>query len=66
MSREYVVLIVDEPPEDRDVEDMPARIFMRFTQEPAEDYLLRLAKGHPGKRVYCLMGASSWYAVEAP
>ena len=63
MSKEYMVLLVDEP-EDGDVEDQPAEVYMRFTEEPASDYLERIAHSHPGKRVYCLMGASTWYLEE--
>lgn len=60
MSREYMVLLVDEP-EDGDVDDMAARVYMRFTEEPRAQYLEGLAAYYPGKRVYCLMGASTWY-----
>ena len=63
MSREFMVLIVPEPSELMiDVEDSPARIFMRFTEPPSDDFLRQLADGNPGHRVYCLMGASSWYS----
>ena len=63
MSREFMVLIVPEPSELMiDVEDSPARIFMRFTEPPSDDFLSRRADGNPGHRVYCLMGASSWYS----
>jgi len=63
MSREYMVLIVPEPSEDAiDIDDSPARIFMRFTEAPNDDFLGRLAAAHPGHRVYCLMGASSWHS----
>ena len=64
MSREFMVLIVPEPSEDAiDLDDSPARIFMRFTEPPSDDFLGRLADGNPGHRVYCLMGASSWFSA---
>lgn len=63
MSREFMVLIVPEPSEDSiDVNDLTARVFMRFTERPSEDFLGRLADENPGHRVYCLLGASSWYS----
>lgn len=63
MSREYLVLIMPEP-EDGDIEDAEARVYMRFTEEPSEDYLHRLAWQYPGQRVYSLLGASTWHQVE--
>lgn len=61
MSREYMVLIVDEPTDRYDVDDMPAKVFMRFTEQPTDNFMNRIARDNPGKRVYCLLGASSWY-----
>ena len=64
MSREYMVLIVPEPSELMiDLDDSPARIFMRFTEQPSDDFLGRIADENPGHRIYCLMGASSWYSA---
>lgn len=65
MSREYLVLIVDEPPEGRDIDSddaAKAEVFMRFTEEPSDAYLERLARANPGKRIYSLMGASTWHS----
>ena len=45
-----------------DIEDQAARVFMRFTEPPSDDFLNRLAIANPGKRVYCLTGASSWHS----
>lgn len=56
-----MVLIVDEPPEFSDIADMPAKVFMRFTEEPGDEFLSLIAKENPGKRVYCLLGASTWH-----
>jgi hypothetical protein len=63
MSREYLVLIVDEPPEFRDIDDMPARVFMRFTEQPDDEFLGRISAENRGKRVYCLLGASTWWVT---
>lgn len=63
MSRECIVVIV-QPDERGNVDGAPAEVFMRFTEEPDADFLQRIATSQPGKRVYCLMGASTWY--EAP
>ena len=64
MSKEFMVLIVPEPDEMSDVDHSSARIFMRFTERPSDDFLRQLADGHPGQRVYCLTGASSWYSAQ--
>lgn len=65
MSREYMVLLV-EPlevcPGVATVEGAQAEVFMRFTEEPDSDFLHRLAGENPGKRVYCLLGASTWHS----
>lgn len=65
MSAEYVVMLVDEPGEEEDIEGCAAQVFMRFTQEPTPEFLAKVAKSNPGKRVYCLMGASTWYAGDS-
>lgn len=64
MSREYMVLIADEPNGHVDVQGVSATIFMRFTEPPPEDFLERLAAANKGKRVYCLLGASTWHKAE--
>lgn len=61
MSMEYMVLIVDAP-DDNDVDGASAEVFMRFTERPDDDFLGRLARENPNKRVYCLSGASSWWS----
>lgn len=61
MSREYMVLIADEPPCDRCIEYLHAKVFMTFTERPDDDFLGRIAAQNPGKRVYCLLGASTWH-----
>lgn len=66
MSWEYMVLFVDEPENEHSIDDMPARVFMRFTEAPSDDFLQRLAVSNPGKRVYCLLGASTWHSVDHP
>ena len=64
MSRDYMVLIVPEPTEETiDIEDLPARVFMRFTEPPPDEFLQRLSAANPGHRVYCLLGASSWHST---
>ncbi len=63
MSREYIVIIVDEPTDGHDVDGESARVFMRFTEPPSDEFLLRIAKENLGKRVYSLLGASSWTSV---
>ena len=67
MSREYIALIVDAPDDasEAELEGSKVEIFMRFTEHPGDAFLQRLAASYPGKRVYCLMGASSWYSVAA-
>jgi len=64
MSKEYLVLFVDEPGSWRDVDGQKAEVFMRFTEEPTEDFLSQLARQNRGRRVYCLMGASSWFSAD--
>lgn len=62
MSREYIVLMVDiKDEESGDIDGAYAKVFMRFTEEPDGPFLQRLAESYPGKRIYSLMGASSWY-----
>lgn len=63
MSKSWMVLIVPEPKDDfvLDVDGSSAEIFMRFTEEPDLEFLSRLAKQRPGKRVYSLLGASTWH-----
>ena len=65
MSKEYLVLIVEDPDkyDQYDVDGLPAEVFMRFTEEPKEEFLITVARAHPGKRVYCLMGASTWHSL---
>jgi len=63
MSREYMVVIV-QPNQDSTVDGASAEVFDRFTEAPDADFLERLAESRPSERVYCLMGASTWY--EAP
>lgn len=65
MSREYLVLIVEVPDDNRDINGLPAEIFMRFTEEPTSDFLERLAQMNEGKRVYSLLGASTWHEKES-
>jgi len=65
MSQEYMVLIVDVGGKDRNIDDAPAKVFMRFTEEPTTEFLEAIAKENPGKRVYSLLGASSWYQHNA-
>lgn len=60
MSKGFLVLIVPEPEELGDIDDSPAHIFMRFTEHPGDDFLIRLAEQHDS-RVYCLTDASSWF-----
>lgn len=62
MSKEYMVLIV-EPDAGGDIDGMAAEVFMRFTEAPDDDFLKRLAANVPGKRVYSLIGASTWHEV---
>ena len=65
MSAEYLVLLVDAPdPGSLSIDGKKAEVFMRFFEQPSEDFLNRLAEGRPGKRVYCLRGASSWHEVD--
>lgn len=60
MSREYLVLLV-EPDANGSIDGQPAEVFMRFTEQPESNFLGRIATSNPGKRVYCLMGASTWH-----
>ena len=62
MSKNYIVLLVDQPtpPHNPNIDMQPAQVFMRFHEWPEQDFLKRLAEQHPDKRVYCLMGASTW------
>lgn len=46
-----------------DIDGQSAKVFMRFTEEPDESFLKRLAIANPGKRVYCLSGASTWHSI---
>lgn len=64
MSKEYMVLIVQ--PDNGDIDGASAKVFMRFTEPPDDDFLKRLAASVPGKRVYCLSGASTWCEVAGP
>lgn len=66
MSKEYLVLLVDAGEDDHSVDGKKAEIFMRFTEEPSEEFLQRVAKLNVGKRVYSLMGASTWYYDRPP
>lgn len=61
MSKDYMVLIVQ--PDNGDIDGASAKLFMRFTEPPDDDFLKRLAATVPGKRVYTLSGASTWYEV---
>lgn len=62
MSQEYMVLLVKKPRDDTlSIDDQPAQVFMRFTEKPDDEYLTSLAKFHSDCRVYCLLGASTWY-----
>lgn len=62
MSQEYMVLLVKKPKNDTlSIDDQPAKVFMRFTEPPDDDFLNRLALANPRHRVYCLMGASTWH-----
>lgn len=63
MSREYMVLLVETPtPDTNDIQGCKAEVFMRFTEEPTQDFLYRLSQQHPTKRIYSLMGASTWFS----
>lgn len=65
MSQEYLVLLVEPTevcPGVSTIEGAKAEVFMRFTEAPGESFLSQLAYENPGKRVYCLMGASTWYS----
>lgn len=66
MSKEYMVLIVDVPDDasEAELEGTQARVWMRFTEQPRGDLLQGLAEENPGQRVYCLMGASTWWTSE--
>lgn len=96
MSKEYLVLFVDDPDQKScrycsngmrtglpgnacencmntgleypngtgNIDDQPAHVFMRFTEQPNDEFLSRLARANPGRRVYCLMGASTWYSAQ--
>lgn len=66
MSKEYMVLIVDVPGDasEAELEGAQARVWMRFTEKPRDDLLLGLAEENPGQRVYCLLGASTWWSSE--
>ena len=66
MSKEIIVLLVDDPGDQQDIDDAAAKVFMRFTEPPEEDFLQRLAQANPGKRVYCLTGASTWHSFNPP
>lgn len=60
-----MVLIVDEPSNETiDIDDLPAKVWMRFTEAPSDNLLIGVSRVHPGKRVYCLMGASTWHYTE--
>lgn len=61
MSREYMVLLVDEPANEHNIDGQAAQVFMRFTEQPDEEFLGRVSQANPGKRVYCLLGASTWF-----
>lgn len=63
MSKEYIVLYVKESTDSNEIDGQPAKVFMRFTEEPPSDFLYRLAKDAPGYRVYCLLGAATWHAA---
>ncbi len=63
MSKEYMVLLVDEPENEHNVDGQPATVFMRFTEHPGNDFMYRLAAYNPGKRLYCLIGASTWFSA---
>lgn len=62
MSKEIIVILVDEVDESSDIDGQPAQVFMRFYEPCDPDFLRRLANENPGKRVYELSGASSWYS----
>lgn len=64
MSKDYVVILVKEPKDGYDIDDMAAQVFMRFHEQPADDFLDRIAAANPGKRVYSLLGAASWHLKE--
>lgn len=64
MSRCYMVVRVT-PDENGEVDGQPAEVFMRFTEEPSDEFLSRLANEQPSKRVYCLLGASTYYEAGA-
>ena len=64
MSQEYMVLLVKKPKKGTlSIDDLPAKVFMRFTEEPSGEFLNRLAAANPTKRVYCLLGASTWHSA---
>lgn len=41
MSREYVVLVTDEPKPHGDIDGQSATIFMRFTERPDDGFMQR-------------------------
>lgn len=64
MSKDVVVMLVDDPGEDEyNIDGQSAEVWMRFYEPCTDDLLNRLAKENPGKRVYQLSGASTWYSA---
>lgn len=65
MSAEYIILLVDEPEsETNSIDGQAAKVFMRFYEPPTPEYLKTVARENPGKRVYSLLGASTWYSLQ--
>ncbi len=62
MSRDYVVIVVNTT--DDDIDGVQGRVVTRFTEHPGDDYLFRLAQEQPGRKVYCLSGASTWHCFK--
>lgn len=64
MSKDVVVMLVDDPGEDEtNIDGQSATVFMRFYEPCTDDFLKRIANENPGKRVYQLSGASTWHSA---
>lgn len=66
MSQDYLVLILDCEEDAYSIDGAKGDVFMRFTQKPPSEFLQKLAAERLGKRVYCLLGASTWHSVKPP
>lgn len=61
-----VILVTPRDTYGEGIEGAQAEVWMRFTEKPPADLLRRLARENPGKRVYCLLGASTWFEADDP